>query len=518
MYNNSFFKKALIVCSIVFLYSCDKDYNSIGGDLVGGNHFDYDNYSSEVIAYNQKVTAVQSNNLAVNALGIYDDPDFGTTTANFVTQLTLATVGPVVGENPVVESVVLSIPYFVDDTETTVNVKGGFNYVLDSIYGSSEGKLKLSVFRSGHYLTSLDPTGGFINSQKFYTDQNSLFYNAKIDSRLNDDSDVSQNDAFFFNKAQDSITTVVDAVTTKTYTAPAMSLKLNKTYFQNKIVNAVASGKLASNDLFRDYFRGLYFQVEKSGSSPSNLAMLNFAGGTVTIKFKEGATDARIDNAIVLNLSGHTVSLLEESNSKVAYTNALTTANSSSGDSRLFVKGGQGAMATLDIISDANLASIKGKGWLINEANLIFHVDKNLFTGSYKPERLYLYDYNNNWPLVDYYDGVSGTTAKNGKTIYSGVLAKDASGDFYYKFRITSHVRNLIQKDSTNVKLGLVVTENINEINSALLKTSSATFSKLPMASVMNPLGVVLYGSNIPLSDPDYDKRVKLEIYYTKPN
>jgi hypothetical protein len=35
MYNNSFFKKILVVACVVFLYSCDKDYNSIGDGLMG---------------------------------------------------------------------------------------------------------------------------------------------------------------------------------------------------------------------------------------------------------------------------------------------------------------------------------------------------------------------------------------------------------------------------------------------------------------------------------------------------
>ncbi len=35
--------------------------------------------------------------------------------------------------------------------------------------------------------------------------------------------------------------------------------------------------------------------------------------------------------------------------------------------------------------------------------------------------------------------------------------------------------------------------------------------------SIVNPLGTVLYGSNIPPGDSDYDKRIKLQIYYTKP-
>ena len=518
MYNNSFFKKAFIIFSIVFLYSCDKDYNTIGDSLIGGNHFTFEKYTSDVLAYNQKITAIQSNNQTINPLGIYENPDFGTTTANFVTQLSLTTASPTIGVNPQVESVVLSIPYFIDAAQTVVNVKGGFDYALDSIYGNSNGKLKLSVFRSGYYLRNLDPVGGFVDAQKYYTDQNSIFNNAKVDARLNDDVDTKQNDAFFFNKAQDSITTVVDLVTTKTYSAPAMSLKLNKTYFQNNIVNAVAAGKLASDDVFKDYFRGLYFQVEKSGSNPTNLSMLNFAGGKITITFKEGETAARVDNTIVLNLTGNSVSLLEQTETKAGYSTATnpSNVNTTIGDSKLYIKGGEGSMAIVKLFEKGDLATIKNNGWLVNEANLIFHVDKTSLTvtGEHQPQRLYLYDLNNNRPIVDYSDNTAGTTAKNGKSVYGGILSKDASDNYYYKFRITNHIRNLIQKDSTNIKLGLVVTEDIYNAVSSNLKTAS-TISKVPQASVMNPLGTILYGGTSGVEDK---KKLKLEIYYTKPN
>jgi hypothetical protein len=69
MYNNSF-KKILVVACVVFLYSCDKDYNSIGDGLIGDNHFDFVKYTSSVVAYNQKIGPIESNNLPVNALGI----------------------------------------------------------------------------------------------------------------------------------------------------------------------------------------------------------------------------------------------------------------------------------------------------------------------------------------------------------------------------------------------------------------------------------------------------------------
>ena len=40
----------------------------------------------------------------------------------------------------------------------------------------------------------------------------------------------------------------------------------------------------------------------------------------------------------------------------------------------------------------------------------------------------------------------------------------------------------------------------------------------LPIASFMSPVGTILYGSNIPSGDVNEDKKLKLEIYFTKPN
>ncbi len=136
----------------------------------------------------------------------------------------------------------------------------------------------------------------------YFTNQNTDFDNLKIGSRLNDAVDVSQNDAFFFDPTQHSVTTKDDAgKETTTYTAPSMRLKLNSQFFMDKIINAPA-GKLTSNEIFKEYFKGLYFKVEQSGTDPGSLAMINFAKGTITIKYKENtsSTDAtRIERTIV---------------------------------------------------------------------------------------------------------------------------------------------------------------------------------------------------------------------------
>ena len=515
MYNNSFLKQVLFVAVVIIFASCDKDYNEIGSDLIGTNHFDLNKENYSVVAYNQKIGPIQSNNLPVNALGIYDNPAFGKTTASFVTQVSLATVNPIIGKNPVVESVVLTIPYF--STLKTTNADGSHVYELDSIYGASTPKIKLSIYESGYFMRDLDPVGGFQNAQKYYTDQTD-FENFKIGNRLNDDSNIAQNDAFFFDPAE-HVATSTDAITsvvTKTRTAPGMQLNLNKSFFDSKIANA-ASAKLLTNEAFKEYFRGLYFKVEKSGSDSGSLAMMDFSKGVITITYKEdtSATDAtRVEKSIVLNLSGNRVSL-QDNEDNPTYNSATITPNTTLGDEKLYLKGGEGSMAVISLFdTPGELETLRTNKWLINEANLIFHIDADAMGGSPNPQRIYLYDMTNNVPISDYYnDFTSGTNSKNGKLVFDGILNKTKST---YTIRITNHIRNLIN-DATknNVKLGVVVTEDINTTAFSKFKDNN---SFAPTASVMNPLGTILYGNKILSSDPNYDKRLKLEIYYTKPN
>lgn len=73
------------------LVSCDKDFNTVGADLVDESNYEFNKYPVEHLnAFTRATGSVQSNNLSINALGVFNDPVFGTTKAHFVTQLTLA--------------------------------------------------------------------------------------------------------------------------------------------------------------------------------------------------------------------------------------------------------------------------------------------------------------------------------------------------------------------------------------------------------------------------------------------
>ncbi|SHG64293.1 protein of unknown function [Flavobacterium micromati] len=554
MNTNSFFNKMLLSLCVLFMYSCDKDYNEIGGAIIGGNNFDLTKVSYDVLAYTQKTGAVQSNNMDINPLGIYSDSNYGETTANINTQVSLSAPLSSIGGRLFVESVILTIPYFTDPRQTKLNVDGSSLYVLDSIYGAEKAIMKLGVYESGYFMRDSDPITGFQQQQQFYSDENNLFDSRKFATILNDSPNKSQNEEFFFDAAERAVV-IVDSITTArrtTYIKPEMRLELNKSYFKTRILDEVSTGKLASNDVFKNYFRGLYFKMEKSGNRAGNLAMLNFNEGKITITYKEdlaspiGGAPTREKKTLVLNLSGNKVSLLNNdfSASGSTFNTLPKTGNTTEGDDRLFLKGGEGSVAILELFNktdvkgydaQGNLTSVangvsdelddlrypaNGKKLLVNEANLVFHIDANAMANSVEPQRIYLYDYINSNGIIDYFSDqtTSTTDPKRSRVLFDGIINKDAitKRGSTYKIRVTDQIRNLINnKDFKNVKLGLAVTENIANSIFYSVRTPDAFISKVPMSSVQNPLGTILFSGKATVPA---DKKLKLEIYFTKPN
>jgi hypothetical protein len=78
------------------------------------------------------------------------------------------------------------------------------------------------------------------------------------------------------------------------------------------------------------------------------------------------------------------------------------------------------------------------------------------------------------------------------------------------------------ENNNTNLRIGISVTETINMAENAyinpanpiLIGTDEVEF--IPVASVMSPLGTVLHGTNVAAENAD--KKIKLKIYFTKPN
>ena len=189
---------------------------------------------------------------------------------------------------------------------------------------------------------------------------------------------------------------------------------------------------------------------------------------------------------------------------------------------RVYLKGGEGIMAEIELFKDDNgvdvLEEIRAKEWLVNEANISMYIDKDMLSvsgGIIEPSRLYLYDLVNKAPVIDYFvDNTAGQKSYQNKVIHGGLIELDEDKNgLMYKIRISEHIKNVVRKDSTNVKLGLVVSSDINNtINIEVEDSDFMTYT--PLSSAVNPLGTVLIGPSP--SAENFDKRMRLNLFYTE--
>ncbi|KGO83137.1 hypothetical protein Q763_03755 [Flavobacterium beibuense F44-8] len=525
--------------ALVSVIACDYDYNEVGSDIIQDDvhHNGIEKYVANAVAFDKSTGSVQTNNMPINSLGVYDNPVFGKTISRFVTQVALASENPTL-TNPVIDTVYLYVPYF-SNLEST-DTDGESTYTLDSIFGGENGKIKLNIFENGYYLRSTDP-GSEDGVQKYYSDDRSLIDTYKGSVLLNNSANPDENNEFSFSEAEIDRRVTLEDGSEKLVErfAPGMYLQLNKDFFTEKMFNA-PEGSLVNNNVFKDYFRGLYFDVEQVGSD-SAMGMMDFTDGKIVILYtdtklgtdgepvldEEGNVET-ISKTITLNLTGNTVNLFDNTYNDT-FTSAISSSDEVEGDERLYVKGGEGSLAFINILDQVDLDFLKpdpvtGERVLINEANLTFYIDKAAMANAIEPNRLYLYDVKNKRPLYDYYvdQTTNSSNSKYSRYIYGGILEYDDDGEgLRYKVRITDHVNNIVNKDSTNVVIGLAVTESISQISNAALRTPFTTgtteVKSAPVSSVISPMGTVLYGSKSGANVPE-DKRLKLEIYYTKPN
>jgi len=553
------FEKIVVLSAILLLLSCDKDFNTIGSEIIGDGHFEFDKYEVQNLkAYSKATGAVQSNNLPINSLGVYNDPFFGKTTSTFVGQLELERVAPDFGvdvEIKSIDSVYLYVPYF--STRQTAAIGNEPNtFRLDSIYGDIETSINLGVYESDYFLRNFDAVNPEV-SQKYFSDDLSLIEsNLTTVNPLNNSATVSQNTQFKFSdneiliyktdengvKVDNDGQPILNAEDwiVRERLDPGIFVDLDKGYFFNRILLA-NENDLANNNNFKEYFKGLYFKAEENSGQEGAMAQLDFSRAYIVIQYhsRNTAADPVTKKSFRLNFRGNTINFFQnqfDSN----YSNALTNSNFTTGDEKIYIKGGNGSVAFIDLfgnIDDDNngvsdeLDFLRSNNWLINDAIITFFVSNE---NQKQPKRIFLFDATNNVPLLDYFQDVttSGDT-KNNKFVFGGLLESEESvGGVKYRFRIRAHIDKILNSSNTNdlrnVRLGLAVTENINSIANYNLR-SPFTFpvllpsgsldletSSIPMSGVMNPLGTILYGTNV--APGDEDKKMKLEIYYTKPN
>lgn len=533
---------------LLLLIGCDKDFSNIDSDIINNDnasHFDTNFSKFDVIAYTKALDPVQTNGLPLNAFGLYTDPgvSYGRSSASFVSQISSSVEDPDFGNNPVIDSVVLTIPYFSTPTGTADD--GRTEYRLDSIFGNKT--INFSIYESNYFLRDFDPTSLEINDPQNYYSNKSTGSNSISDAQL-EGVLLFENANFKADPTQIILTEANDdnEKIESSRLTPSLRIKFDddiQQYWQEKIIDKGGDIELSNSNNFNDYFRGLYFKSKPdSDNSAGQILYLNMTSNASNIIIyykKDGISEdsEREQSTYTFNFLGNRVNFLDNDFD-------ITNGNETTGDENLFLKGGQGSIAELklfggdDIDSDntndnsfelfkKEFVNINEDGdfvsskKLINEANLVFYVDQSeVSANGDEPNRVYLFDMNNNIPVADYFFDAENTfqpeLSRNTHLVPLKRENDEVTGDgIRYKIRITEHLNNLILRDSTNVKLGLSVSSNINvEANTIQNDVLGNPTEKVPVSSILTPRGTVLYGNNT----LDEDKKLYLEIFFTKPN
>ena len=529
-------------CSILFLLmvisfiACDKDFNVVESDVLGEENanFETDNVIIPIVAYNKKISSLQINNLASNFLGVFDDPAYGQTTSSIVTQVTPSSYNPNFGDNTVIDSIVVTIPYY--STITGTDDEGEQIYALDSLYGKPSNPIKLSIHQSNYFLRDFDPNTSVNDSQNYYSNEssasNSIFAgNTQVDldnsieaTIYSDDNFVPSSDAIELwtqNEGDDEVT--------KTKSEPALRVVLQSpediAYWENTIINKEGTSVLSNTNNFHNYFRGLYIKAEPVNNTGS-MILLN-TGSTksnVVIYYTKDSSieNERVQGSYVLNLTGNKLNPFINNYNLVTFP---INPNEVLGDEKLYLKGASGSMAVVDLfpngLEDFKNEFLDADGnptRLINEAHLVVYEDETVETGGVKNyhryDRVYAYDIKNNISTIDYLiDATENSQSPVSSKVISLSQRDTITGQF--KIRLTEHLNNILLRDSTNTKIGLVLSTNVNYTASSKLLDSSDDVTAVPAAALLTPRGTILYGSNENVAE---NKRLALKIFYTEPN
>ncbi len=509
----------ILIFALILSTSCKKDFTTIGNKLIDTPHFEGKAYNEiKVTTYDQRVDRVYStlagvgspSNLNVQAVGVYKDAKFGLLKADLASVILpdIYKFENNLGDNIKILGAKLLVPYF----SRAVNDNGTEHYELDSIFGSSRFEIKIHELT--YLLPSYDPDANLEERRKYYSDFDFSPYKGDL---IGDSVSfgISSQAYITYKRNKDGSFELDDngELIVKDSLGPHMQIKLDTTYFRQKIFDHAGEEVLTSLEKFKDYFRGIYIEAIPENND-GRFLMMPFNKGKIVIQYtydevndNDTPSDTSDDTIETIykeiNLPFGTPMVNHYENTLTAYAqNQLDNSDLINGDQELVIKGDAGSEAIVKLFDDQQLRELRLKDWMINQAELYFYVNENESSELLKPaEKLLLFNYDDQQNLIDIY---APENTDNGYAEYDGNLETDDQGRQYYRFGITRHIRNVLKLDSTNVRLGLRVYSD--------MKKSLKSGDLFLDPDAYNPKGIILYGNQAGILD-----RPVLKIRYTDP-
>jgi len=550
------FRNSLRVISFLFvLVACEEEFTTIDSDIINedtATNFNTTSEKFEVLSYTEALGPVQTNGLGTNMLGVFKDNAYGQTTASILTQVSSSLIAPTFGNNVVLDSVVLSIPY--SSVNTGLDDDGIPTFQLQSILpvpddldNPNYAPIQLSIFENNYFLRDFDPNQDFDTPQRYFSNKSASASEqiSEADLEFTPLSYYGDENNAPFVISNEAIQLRDDEGNVSQTLTPRIRLKFrlnedqNQDFWYQKIIAQEGNSTLSNANNFNNHFRGIYIKAEAEQDNGSLIVLnLDQQDANITMFYTRDSdnTDGEREQATyTLTFGPSRINFLDND-----FT--IDSGNETEGDSQLHIKGGEGAIASITLFNGENIddddntdntfetwrndyinvnedGEFESYKRLINEANLVFYVDQTAVDGE-EPNRLYLYNKTNGIPLTDYSeDSRNNTIPLISIPNHLGILEREDIEDsdspgIKYTMKITSHIVNMLENNTENVELGLAVSGNVNVEATTpqfTVQTVDNSNETVPASALLTPRGTILHGSASTLED----KRLYLEIFYT---
>ncbi len=382
-----------IACAVVLvccLNSCkdpaiaDKN-NTLGFDPINLEHLD----TSTVYINTVAEVPLQSSAVTTGVLGSMADPLFGPTYAGFYAQCLLSSSGAVFNNSPVVDSVVLYLPFINDSSK----------------YGPCKKPIDIQVYEVSQYM---DPTAIYHQNDAFSV------YSQPIGQLTNYIPDLIDS-TFAWHNTQ----------------APQIIVRLNNSFGQ-KLLNADSSSLSSSTD-FINYLKGIYVTTNTAKPAADGISYLNLQSGRISLYYHNASTDTlRFDFPI--SAYSTTVNPFDHQHNNTPVNTAINAGTSTTTQLAGYIQSGGGAKIKVRIPALSSLPEKIG----VTKAELILPVDISDTANYPLPAN----------PVLYRLDDTLGTFTLNSYNLSGvGKLAtrQDNNGNNYYcyVFNLTEFVQRM---------------------------------------------------------------------------
>ncbi len=512
-------KLFLMITGSLVLWSCESDPDNLGSQFFENNLAQGVDESYDLIAYNisnsdtlradGRITGTVRKDTVV--LGAFKENQFGGQKASFVSQVRLASFNPDFGTNPKIDSVVLSLrPKYLTGTGNEVTTTDE-NFVWGADNTPAKKVVKTyPVYKYGNASNTLTINVNEIND--FLGSTNDIHYSNKSVT------EGALLGSKTFNGKISSVEVTKKSDNSSLLSRPAtIRMNLDANFFKTKIFDKKGSAELSNLSNFIRYFKGLKISIAETDGYLMKLQIPK--DGDITIYYKKEVTangTTKTENAtFTLNLgsSNASFSKIEYDRTGSAAATALASANSTSGDAKLYVQGMGGPNFGVKI-PDATINALKNKFTTdkvgILSAKFRFYTDASLWNNSFaKPQAFTVMQNKQDANGKTLYEFLKDLSAFEYQANYRLTQGYDlASHPSYYEINITQTLKDLVEKE------GQTNQDFIIKLGQYLVNTSSGKkglYGQNVDSRIYSPERVILVGT-----DAGNDKRAQLLITYIK--